>query len=390
MGSVRRPRLCSYTDDGGLSDTASATYSIVDASAPGISYVVNPPSPDGSNGWYTSDVTLTWTVTESDSPSSLVTSGCVDQDIAADQVETNYSCSATSAGGSAGPVSVAIKRDATAPHDVSGAPNRGADSNGWYNNPVDVVFGGTDDTSGIGSCSTISYSGPDSASASALGHCTDLAGNSSADVASSSFAYDATAPTVQLTGVTDGATYTLGAVPAAGCDAQDNLSGVASGGALSLTGGTPNGVGTFEATCSAPTDVAGNPGIGATASYTVAYSGVSGILQPINPDNTSVFSRGKAVPVKFRLAGDEYFGFNTSGWTIQRQQVACSVFDGTDVTLETVASNTPSAIFRYDASADQYIYNADMHDKAAGTCWNFKVTLDSGQKLYSAVFKLQK
>jgi hypothetical protein len=103
-----------------------------------------------------------------------------------------------------------------------------------------------------------------------------------------------------------------------------------------------------------------------------------------------VFSRGKVVPIKFRLAGDEFFGFNTSGWELKANAVSCSVFDQVDSTLENVTSNTPFTTFRYDASADQYIYNADMRQKAVGSCWNFKVTLDSGQFFYSAVFKLQK
>jgi hypothetical protein len=149
-----------------------------------------------------------------------------------------------------------------------------------------------------------------------------------------------------------------------------------------------NGVGSITYSCSA-TDKAGNDAT-ASATYSVVYGGVSGILQPINSDNTSIFKRGQAIPVKFRLAGDEPTGYVTSGWTIQKQQVPCSSFSGTDATLESVASNTPTTVFRYDSSADQYIFNADMKSQAVGSCWNFKVTLDSGQKLYSAVFQLAK
>lgn len=69
----------------------------------------------GDNGWYTGDVTLDWSVGEPESPESLALDGCVDQAITSDQLETTYSCSASSAGGSAGPVEVAIKRDATSP-----------------------------------------------------------------------------------------------------------------------------------------------------------------------------------------------------------------------------------------------------------------------------------
>ena len=201
---------------------------------------------------------------------------------------------------------------------------------------------------------------------------------------------DRTAPNQVVTGVASGATYVKGAVPAAGCSTTDALSGVATSATFHLSGGSPNGVGTYTATCSGATDVAGNGATTASVTYQVVYAGVGGILQPINPDNTSVFKRGQSVPVKFKLGGDEPNGFATGSWTIQRQSVACSAFDGNDATLETVPSNTPTTVFRYDASADQYIYNADMHDKNANTCWNFKVTLDSGQALYSAVFKLAK
>ena len=50
---------------------ASGSYSITvsepagpsDTTPPSISYVLNPALPDGLNGWYTGNVTLTWTVT---------------------------------------------------------------------------------------------------------------------------------------------------------------------------------------------------------------------------------------------------------------------------------------------------------------------------------------
>ena len=88
------------TDAGGLAASASATYSIVDPSAPVISYTLNPASPDGSNGWYKGNVTLAWAVTENESPSSLVMDGCEDQDIIADRAETAASSSARSSAGS--------------------------------------------------------------------------------------------------------------------------------------------------------------------------------------------------------------------------------------------------------------------------------------------------
>ena len=42
-----------------------------------------------------------------------------------------------------------------------GLPDRGPDANGWYNHGLNVGFSGSDGVSGISSCSSGSYSGPD-------------------------------------------------------------------------------------------------------------------------------------------------------------------------------------------------------------------------------------
>ncbi len=75
-------------------------------------------------------------------------------------------------------------------------PDRAANASGWYTAPVSVAFAGTDPTSGIASCSTVSYAGPDSGSVAVPGTCRDNAGNVSA---SGSFAlkYDATPPKLE-------------------------------------------------------------------------------------------------------------------------------------------------------------------------------------------------
>lgn len=203
---------------------------------------------------------------------------------------------------------------------------------------------------------------------------------------------DKTAPT-STPDFTDGAVFQLGdTLPTVGCTDSDNLSGVASGGTPSGPTGSgttnANGVGTFTYSCNGATDNAGNiQSTAGTKSFSVQYdlTGV-GIRQPINPDNSSLFSRGKAVPVKFALNGDNPYVM--TGWKLLQQQVNCSVA-GEDIgtSVEAVAEN-PSNSFRYDSG--QYIYNASFKDKAVGTCWKAGVELDSGQKFWSAIFKLQK
>jgi hypothetical protein len=195
-GIGQQEASCAYTDAGGLTAAASVTYNIFDPSAPSIGYTLDPASPDGSNGWYRSDVSLAWSVTEAESPNSLVPTGCVDQSITADQLEMTYACSATSAGGSAGPVDVSIKRDAMAPS-VSGAPTTVPNGAGWYKDDVTIDWTCSDATSLVAACpddSTISSEG--SGLTAGSGDVYDNAGNVTSATSSPAVNIDKTKPTI--------------------------------------------------------------------------------------------------------------------------------------------------------------------------------------------------
>ena len=79
---------------------------------------------------------------------------------------------------------------------VSALPSRSPDHNGWYNHPVTFAFGGTDATSGIAGCSTVTYSGPASGSATVTGSCSDRAGNVSQKMVP--LRYDAAGPSISV------------------------------------------------------------------------------------------------------------------------------------------------------------------------------------------------
>ena len=66
----------------------------------------------GGDDWYTSNVTVDWTV--ADEESELTTSGCGTQTVSSDTSGTTFTCSATSVGGTSSE-SVTIKRDTTGP-----------------------------------------------------------------------------------------------------------------------------------------------------------------------------------------------------------------------------------------------------------------------------------
>jgi hypothetical protein len=76
-------------------------------------------------------------------------------------------------------------------------PNRGPDSNGWYNHPVAGAISASS-FSGIASCTSTTYAGPNTGSATVSGACTDNAGKTVA-VTSAPFAYDATPPALSAT-----------------------------------------------------------------------------------------------------------------------------------------------------------------------------------------------
>jgi hypothetical protein len=101
----------------------------------------------------------------------------------------------TDPAGNSNTLSFSPDYDASPPIITGWTASRPPDSNGWYNHAVSFRFTGADPVSGIDSCSTITYSGPDSGDAIVVGSCRDNAGN----VASLGvpFQYDATPPSLR-------------------------------------------------------------------------------------------------------------------------------------------------------------------------------------------------
>src|SRR5207237_2276033 len=85
-----------------------------------------------------------------------------------------------------------IMIDNQPPTGLAVSATRAPDASGWYNHAVAINWTGSDATSGVAACSSVAYSGPDSATASVSGGCTDIAGNSSSTPFA--FRYDATPP----------------------------------------------------------------------------------------------------------------------------------------------------------------------------------------------------
>ena len=107
----------------------------------------------GDNGWYTSNVGVTWSVTDAESDISAL-SGCDAVSITSDQQPTTYTCSASSLGGSAGE-SATVKRDATNPL-VAYSGNAGSYT---VDQSVSITCSASDATSGLASAACANVSG---------------------------------------------------------------------------------------------------------------------------------------------------------------------------------------------------------------------------------------
>ncbi|HUK96062.1 MAG TPA: hypothetical protein VLV46_00265 [Gaiellaceae bacterium] len=223
-----------------------------------ISYTITAGTP-GDNGWYTTPVTVhisvDSTVTNSDCPVAKTFNTSSD----------SLNCTATDNQGGNWQLSLQFKIDSTPPTVTSASVDRPADSNGWYNHPVTITFVGSDSGSGIASCTSVGYSGPDSATATVSGTCKDNAGNTSSPGAFQ-IKYDSTPPAVTASPAraADGDGWYSHAVQV-NFTGTDSLSGIASCSAPATYSGPDSASAAVSGTC---TDQAGNKG---SATATIHY-----------------------------------------------------------------------------------------------------------------------
>ena len=288
---------------------------------------------------------------------------------------------------------VAVQIDLAAPT-IVGSPTTTANVNGSYNHSVTVHFTCTDPKladghsgSGVASCSPDQTVATDGANQAATGHATDVAGNTSA-VITVKVNVDQTAPSVSVGGLASSTgtnTWPLGTKPTPTCSAHDTTSGVDTCTVVSVTGGSPNGVGTYTVTARA-TDKAGNSNM-ATATYTVVYyvpQGVAFFLQPVNDTghmqtlNTSIFKAGSTIPLKFQLtsAGGSVVQPNTAPVFLTPVRGSSTGAAVNEAAYSTSSSSGSS--FRYDATGQQWIYNWQTPSAGAGYYYRVGVLLDDG------------
>ena len=162
---------CTATD--GMSTVSFSLAPKIDKDAPVVTGA-SPSRAANGNGWYTTGFGVQFA--GSDGTSGIASCAAVSYggpDTA--QGSVSGTCRDV-AGRTSGPGSFSFRYDGTAP-EMSVAPERGPDANGWYNRPVGLKVSADGGASGLAGCSTSPYSGPDSATATLSASSTDGAGN---------------------------------------------------------------------------------------------------------------------------------------------------------------------------------------------------------------------
>jgi hypothetical protein len=283
-----------------------------------------------------------------------------------------------------------IQTDTTAPTTTDNV-----DAN-WHASPVSVTLTPTDNAggSGVKATSFKVYSGtavpaktdagwntynpaskPTLSNGQSIAYySTDNAGNQENVKNSGAAKVDA------VTGVTNGAAYTLGSVPATVC-----LDPAAT---VSFSGK----VGQVTATC---TDTAG----AVSTTYTVAYCATS-LTSPVAgswvtsagtcttpPPATAVYNvskAGSAVPLKFSLHGNQGLAIFAQGYPMSQQVLATGSF-----TDNTVAATAGESGLSYDAASDQYTYVWKTNKEWSGQNRQVVLELNDGVTYIRANFYLK-
>lgn len=371
------------TDVAGNSASSNTVNVKLDTTAPTITATATVNGQPYDGNWTNQTVTVSFTC--SDALSGLDGSCPADVVISSDTPAAGQDVSASVsdlAGNSATSDIITVKVDKTAPT-ASASRSPAANEHGWNNSAVTVSFSGSDDLSGIASCSTDVVLSGEGADQSASGTCTDNAGNVSDPASVTGINIDLTAPTVNLVGgPAPGASYYFGFVPSVPtCSASDGLSDVA--GSCNVSG-YRDAVGEHTVTATA-SDNAGNSASD-SVTYTVLEWSLNGFYRPVSMDNVyNTVKGGSTVPLKFEVfAGATELTSTSVVKSFVTTKFTCNTSTFEDnVDLVTTGGTS----LRYDTTDGQFIQNWQT-PRQAGACYRVTMTTQDGSSLV-ALFKLK-
>jgi hypothetical protein len=381
-GSGEANVLFYAVDKAGNKETENGVALKYDNIAPMVTHTLDPTA--NADGWNKADVTVHFKASDDDGGSGVDPDRTTPDVLVSDETSgRTVDGEAYDLAGNRGTDSAVVKLDKTPPTISAAIVSGQRGDGGWYVGPVTVQFTCSDDLSKVSICPDDVTLTANGAAQSVSREAVDFAGNKAAAKVTG-IDIDHEKPAITLSGIANGATYTLGAVPAASCSAKDDVSGTDSC-AVTVTGGTANGVGRFTYTATAK-DKAGNTTM-QTGSYTVVYR-FDGFLQPINDTahqvgtTTSIFKAGSTVPVKLQLKradGTRVQAGSAPIWEVPVKGSPTTV--PVDTSVYSAAADSTAA-YRWDSSDQQYIYNWGSDAAGKGSYYRIGVKLDDGQTYF--------
>jgi hypothetical protein len=369
------------TDGAGNSATFTTPAVNIDRSAPSVHPTIVGEA--GNNGWYRSDVQVSWNVDESPA-SILATNGCNSSVVNADTSGIIFTCSVTSGGGAAS-ASVTIKRDATPPVLSFGTPSPAPNTSGWNKTNVSIPFTRSDALSGLASTSTASPLVLATEGANVTGQVvvTDLAGNS-ATFTSVARNIDKTAPVAEMNTPEDSATYGFYQDVVADFWCTDTL-------LVSCTAPTANGELVNTRTAGAHTYKITAKDSVYTTTHTHSYNVESafnfdGFLAPASAAPTlNLVTRGALVPIRWQMPdGRGSYVTSTASFT---SATVSSLTCGSAASVPLTETAVGAAGISFDTASSSFVYNWQTSSSWTG-CRKLTVKLKDNS-LHELRFKFQ-
>jgi hypothetical protein len=380
-------------DNAGNVEPANTVSLRWDNIAPAVTHTTTP-APNADD-WNNASVTVHFVAKDDDAGSGVDPSSITPDVVVSDETAGRViNGSARDAAGNTGTDAVTIKLDRTAPAITGSITGGTLGSSGWYTSPVTVHFVCSDPLAANGSAGSgiPATACPDDVTLSGNGGgqsvtrtVTDRAGNTGS-VTVGGISIDQERPTITSVSVQNGAIYN-GTPATPTCTATDDVSGVDS---CTVVVNPLATVGDYAFTATAR-DKAGNT---ATLSgrYHVNLYRFSGFLQPINDPSIqpgapiSVVKTGSTLPVKFQLRdaqGNLVQARTAPQWLtpVRGGLITASVNESTGSD-----PGTTDGTFRWDATAQQYIYNWQTKGAPSPNyVYKIGVRLDDGQTFFVTV-----
>lgn len=348
----------------------------------------------GTNGWYVSDATVNLSASDSGGSGLNQTMVRIDSDAWGDYhgpftlgegKHTVEYYSTDFAGNAEATHAEHINIDKTPPV-INGAPTTEPNIYNWYNHDVTIHFTATDNLSGpLWETKDVVIS-EEGINLSRTETVFDYAGNSASRTVggTNGINIDKTPPVITISSPIHGFEYFLRQPVTADWLVIDSLSGVLESNGTTTSGALINTASVRDKTYTVfGKDYAFNDAT-KTHTYHVHYV-FSGVLQPIEQDDSSIFKLGSTVPVKFQLM--DYFRELLP--EEEAQVVVAKIYlkkvsntiAGDEVEAISTSAATTGNLFRYDPIAKQFIFNLGTKSLSKGT-WQVRIELDDGSSKY--------